>query len=80
MKFNKLSQIGMLGGFLLFMATELRYFVLTQDIDKLIYFTIVSLLTIAVSYLWALLTDTRKILDQVEIYLSDLNKEESNGN
>ena len=80
MKFNKLSQIGMLGGFLLFIATGLRYFVLTQDMDKALYFSIIALLIVAVSYLWALLTDTRKVLDQVEVYLSDLNEENNNGN
>ena len=74
MRYNKLARIGMLGGFLLFIATGLRYFVMTQDIDKVFYFGIVSLLIIAVSYLWELMTDTRRVLDQVEIYLSDLNK------
>ena len=74
MRYNKLARIGMLGGFLLFIATSLRYFVMTQDMDKVFYFGIVSLLIIAVSYLWELMTDTRRVLDQVEIYLSDLNK------
>ena len=77
MSYNKLARTGMLGGFLLFIATGLRYFVLTQDMDKALYFSIVALLIVAVSYLWALLTDTRKVLDQVEVYLADLNKEGS---
>ena len=74
MKLNKLSQIGILGGFLLFIATELRYFVMTTDADKALYFGVIALLIIAVSYLWGLLVDTRRVLDQVEIYLSDINK------
>jgi len=80
MSYNKLARTGMLGGFLLFIATGLRYFVLTQDMDKALYFSIVALLIIAVSYLWELMIDTRKILDQVEVYLSDLNEENNNGN
>lgn len=76
MKSNKLSQIGVLGGFLLFLATETRYFILTQDLDKAIYFGIISLIIISISYIWGLLVDTRKVQDQIEIYLSDLNKED----
>ena len=77
MKFNILSKVGMLGGFLLFLATETRYFVLNPDMDKALFFGIVALLVIFISFMWSLLIDTRRILDQVEIYLSDLNSEEN---
>ncbi len=75
MKIGNLSKVGMAFGLILLILTEVRYFVLNQDIDKALFFGITCGLIILFSWMWNLLIDTRRVQDQMEIYLSDLNNE-----
>lgn len=74
MKLTNWSVLGIIFGILLFIATEIRYFVLYPDLDKALYFGIISILIVAISWHHSSITNLSRTLDDVETYLADKNE------
>lgn len=75
MKLTNLSKAGYCFGFFLFLATELRYFVLNPDLDKALFFGLISIIIMVISFIWNKLVGLANTLDDVETYLADKNRE-----
>ena len=84
MKHTNLSFAGIMFGFLLTLGTWFRYFILYPDLDKAVFFGLIGLIIIAVSWNYSgrviineRIDKIESTLTSVEEWLADKNYEES---
>ncbi|MCR4285221.1 MAG: hypothetical protein NUV97_04245 [archaeon] len=71
MKFNNLSLVGMLGGFIFTILAGLRYFALYPDLDRALAYCVLGFLVIGISFVYGRLRMAEDTLLAVENYLAD---------
>jgi len=69
---NKISQVGIVSGFIFSILSALRYFVMFPDTDRAIVYIIIGCLIMFVSYEHGKRIKLENTLYDVEVYLQDL--------
>jgi len=85
MQHTNLSLLGVIFGIFLSIGTGMRYFVLYPDLDKALFFGLIGIIVIAVSWNYAgrieldnKINRIEQTLTSIEEWLADKNYEETN--
>jgi len=72
MKHTNLSLVGVLFGLFMFCCTSIRYFILYPDLDKALFFGLIGLIIIGISWNYAGRIELKENIDRVEQTLTSV--------